>query len=133
MFASESNNVLLQRIDHPLVRLIAAHIILIFLAIYAMAMDLPNYQWPRWQSILIEVVALSQISLLSCWFIFGRSHWSVRSSMVVIGATFWVVTLRACGLNQEHWLTVVLIQVVGIFLMLLAVRFRGYSLVNLAL
>ena len=131
MLVSKSKSGLFQGIHGPLVRLIFAHITLLFLAIYAMAMDLQNYPWPRWQSMFIEVLALSQISLLSCWCILGLSHWSVRTSILLIGVTFWVVTLRACGLNQERWLTIALIQVVGICVMLLAVQFRGYTLIDL--
>ena len=130
MFATKSNNELLRRIDIRLVQLIAAHIILLILAIYAMTMDIPNYRWPRWQSMFIEVMGLSQISLLSIWCILGRSLWNLRISMLLIGVTFWVVTLRACGLNQERWLTIALMQVVGISLILLAVRYRGYKLVD---
>jgi hypothetical protein len=106
------------------------HAAMALFAVLTFVQGFTDYKWPRWQTIFMEALALSQVGLLAAFLGSGTVRLSVRLISFAIVLVFWLIVFNYVGLDHEDWLAIFLIEIVGICYVLIFARLSGGKFVR---
>jgi hypothetical protein len=108
--------------------LIVAHLVLALAAVLLFTTGFQDYKWPRWQSIFLEALALSQVGLATTVLVIGNFSLVWRIAVAAIVLMFWLGVLDSLDFRDENWLFIFAIQMAGIGACLAVARIFGARL-----
>jgi hypothetical protein len=113
--------------------LVLSHLACVVIAIVLFTLIPPSYYlplWPRWQTVFLEGLAISQICLLATWLGIGMAPLAARLGSVVFLIAFWVTMFDWLTLDHENWFKLFVILAFGVGGGLSLTRIIGLTLSN---
>ena len=113
---AKSNNKQLQghlRLALYIAAFVTAHLALATVAVRLLTTGMDRYHWPRWQSVFVEGVALSQVGLVAVWLAVGSTGVALRIAASTLVTGLWLAILNYAGLDHEYWLPLLVLLTVA--------------------